>query len=101
MGSIGKWALEPDFRGCPFINAAAEYPNAANPVREAINDHRRWYREFLRDLLAAEGHPDPVGTADILVVLADGLLISGHIDDPTKLSAITRDAVARVLDMRR
>jgi hypothetical protein len=36
-------------------------------------------------------------TADILVVLGDGLLVSGELDDPTELVALTRDAVARVL----
>ncbi len=31
-------------RGCPFINAAAEYPDADSPVRQAIGEHREWFR---------------------------------------------------------
>ena len=97
---ISAAALQPGYRGCPFINAAAEYPDPASPVRQAIGDHRRWFRDLMRELLIADGHPDPIRTADILVILDDGLLISGHVDDPTELAALTRDAVARVLDAR-
>ena len=28
----------------------------------------------------------------------DGLLVSGELDDPNRLAAVTRDAVTRVLD---
>jgi AcrR family transcriptional regulator len=94
---IAEAARRPGYRGCPFLNAAAEYPDPASPVRKAVDDHRRWNRDRLRELLAADGHPEAARTADILVVLGDGLLVSGELDDPTELVALTRDAVARVL----
>ena len=98
---IGEAAHHPGYRGCPFLNAAAEYPDAANPVRQAIDDHRRWFRNLLRELLVADGHPDPVSTADILVVLWDGLLVSGHIDGSAGLATLARDALTRALSLRR
>jgi AcrR family transcriptional regulator len=98
---ISQAALLPGYRGCPFINAAAEYPDPANPVRQAIDEHRRWFRGVLQELVAAHGHPNPARTADILVALWDGLLVSGHMDGSGELQALTRDAVARVLDARR
>jgi len=94
---IAEAARLPGLRGCPFLNAAAEYPDPGSPVRKAVDDHRRWNRDLPRELLAADGHPDAARTADILVVLGDGLLVSGELDDPTELAALTRDAVARVL----
>src|SRR5919109_551056 len=31
---IARAARQPGYRGCPFINAAAEYPDPASPVRK-------------------------------------------------------------------
>ena len=94
--SVDELGREPSYRGCPFVNAAAEYPDPDHPVRQAIAEHRRWFRELLRDLLAADGHPDPDRTADILVALKDGLLVAADLDDPARRSLI-RDAVTRVV----
>jgi AcrR family transcriptional regulator len=98
---IGELASQPRYRGCPFINAAAEYPDPASPVRRAIDEHRRWVRGVVRELLVADGHRDPDRTADILVVLGDGLLVGSDLDDPAGLRALIHDAVHRVLDTGR
>src|SRR5690348_6171654 len=34
-------------RGCPFINAAAEYPDPDSRVRQLITAHRSWFRGAL------------------------------------------------------
>ena len=34
--AMGAETCVPGFRGCPFINAAAEYPDAGSPVRAAV-----------------------------------------------------------------
>lgn len=41
-------------------------------MRVAVADFRRWFRGMVRDLLAADGHPDAERTADLLLVLRDG-----------------------------
>jgi AcrR family transcriptional regulator len=88
----------PAYRGCPFINAAAEYPDPEHPVRQAITEHRRWLRDLYRDLLAADGHPDPERTADMLLLLRDGLAVSFDLDDPAATRAAVHQTLARVLD---
>jgi AcrR family transcriptional regulator len=91
-------AQAPGYRGCPFINAAAEYPDPTCLVRKAVHEHRAWLRRLLRRLLTAQHHPDPARTADILMVVADGLLVGGELDDPTRVRDLTRDTVTRVID---
>jgi AcrR family transcriptional regulator len=95
--AVGELGRDPSYRGCPFVNAAAEYPDPAHPVRQAIAEHRRWFRGLLRDQLAAGGHPDAERTADLLVALKDGLLVGADLDDPARHGLI-RDAVTRLLD---
>ncbi|WP_327089713.1 TetR/AcrR family transcriptional regulator [Nonomuraea sp. NBC_01738] len=94
MGEIGG---SPAYRGCPFVNAAAEYPDPAHPVRQAVAEYRAWFRGLVHTQLVAEGHPDPERTADILMVLRDGLVIGCDLDDARELRPLIRDAVLRVL----
>jgi AcrR family transcriptional regulator len=88
---------EPGFRGCHFINAAAEYPDGEDPVRVAIDDHRRWFRRQLVTLARQAGHPDPTHAARVLVLLHDGALSGAELDDPRAVRATLRRAVAELL----
>ena len=98
MGRIGDAAVAGGYRGCPFLNAAAEYPDPTSPVRQAIDARREWYRDTLRDLLVAAGDPAPSVTASLLVAVSDGLLESAYLDDPESTPALVREAVARLLN---
>jgi AcrR family transcriptional regulator len=94
---LGEISCGPGFRGCAFINAAAEYPDPAHPVRRVIAAHRRWFRGLLHELLVAAGHPDAERTSAMLVLLRDGLVIGGDLDDLADPRPLLREAVARIL----
>ncbi len=83
----------PGFRGCPFINAAAEYPDPTHPVRRAVADHRDWLRQTFAGLLAAAGQAEPERVAEALVLLRDGAMVGGYLDNPQSVELILRDAV--------
>ncbi|MER7283619.1 TetR/AcrR family transcriptional regulator [Dactylosporangium sp. NPDC000244] len=91
-------AAHPSFRGCPFTNAAAEYPDPGHPVRRTIADYRRWNRDLFRELLAETGHRDPDGTATMLMAIRDGIVIGGSLDDPAALQPHVRATVTRMID---
>ncbi|WP_103959928.1 TetR/AcrR family transcriptional regulator [Nonomuraea solani] len=92
-----EFGAGPTYRGCPFVNTAAEYPDPAHPVRLAIAEHRRWNRDLYRDLLAADGHPGAELTADILLLLRDGLVVGFDLDDPATVRAAVEETLNRVL----
>lgn len=94
-----RFGTEPAYRGCPFVNVAAEYPDPNHPVRRTIDEHRRWVRGVYRDLLAALGDPDPYRTADILVLLKDGLFVGFDLDEPANVRTAVQQALARVIGM--
>lgn len=87
----------PGFRGCPFINAAAEYPEANNLVRQIISEHREWFIETLTDLLKEAGHPFPGDAADELLLARDGSMAGGYAGDQIAVTAAFRRATNRVL----
>ena len=67
-------------RGCPFINAAAEYPDADSGVRRAVDTHRAWFRGALEQVLTDAGADDAVTRAGQLVLLRDAALVGGYLD---------------------
>jgi AcrR family transcriptional regulator len=67
------------FRGCPFINAAAEFPDPDAPVRRAVAEHRTWLEAFFRDAFAEAGHPDPDTGARAMLMLRDGAAVAGYL----------------------
>ncbi|WP_368497088.1 TetR/AcrR family transcriptional regulator [Herbiconiux sp. A18JL235] len=69
-------------RGCPFINAAAEYPDPDSEVRRIVRAHRDWFASAVRSRLALAGAPDPDTTTAAIVLLRDGALVGGYLDDP-------------------
>jgi AcrR family transcriptional regulator len=78
-------------RGCPFINAAAEYPDPSSPVRGVVSRHRAWFRDTLRSVVADAGVTEPRQVADALVLLRDAALVGGYLDGPGRV----RDAFIR------
>lgn len=73
---------EPGFRGCPFVNAGAEFAEADHPVRQVVLDHREWYTERLVDLFREAGHPMPGDGADEFYLARDGAMVGGYEGDP-------------------
>ena len=80
--AIGAESCSPGFRGCPFINAAAEYADPEHPVRLTVDAHRRWFKQTIQGLLDEINIPDPARVADQLVMLRDGAMVSGYLSDP-------------------
>jgi AcrR family transcriptional regulator len=83
-------------RGCPFINASAEYPDAASPVRQTVAHHRAWFRGTLVELLTAAGAPDPEDAAAQLVLLRDAAMVGGYLDGAKRVGETFVRAARRV-----
>jgi AcrR family transcriptional regulator len=75
------------FRGCPFINAAAEYPDAGSVVRRTIHEHRERCRRLFEEMIEPLGLADPEGVAADLMLLRDGVMVNGYLDSRGELAA--------------
>jgi len=87
----------PGFRGCPFLNAASEFPDRTHPVRQAIAEHREWYQDFLTEQLKLMGHPYPGDGADELYLLRDGALSCAYSGDPVAAQTAYQRGAERIL----
>lgn len=83
---IGTVSCLPEFRGCAFINAAAETPDPDDPVRATVDAHRQWTHDLFARIAAQAGVSDPETTARQLVMLRDGAMIGGYLGEPDEIS---------------
>lgn len=60
------------YRGCPFINYAAEFPDASHPGHRVVAQNKREMRRRLTALLDAAGVAEPVKVADAVFLLIEG-----------------------------
>lgn len=85
------------FRGCPFVNAAAEYPDPRHPVRVIVAEHRDWYTTTLADLLTELNHPLPGDAADDLMLIRDGAMAGAYAGDFIAVGAALARALSRIM----
>jgi AcrR family transcriptional regulator len=97
IAAIVAQMQRPDFRGCPFINAAAEFGDPTHPVRTVVTDHRDWHSDALADQLGKLGHPLPGDGADDLMLARDGAMTGGYAGDPIAAAAAFQRAAERIL----
>lgn len=74
--ALGTACRRDGYRGCAFINAAAEAA-ASTPVHERTIAHKQAVLAWLRDLATQAGVVDPDSLARSLALLLDGGLADG------------------------
>lgn len=87
---LAERAATPGYRGCPFINAAAEFPEPG-PVADQIAAHRQRVRQTFSELIAPTGeNPELLA---VIVALYDGAMSAAYLDrDPTVVDHARRGA---------
>jgi AcrR family transcriptional regulator len=81
--SIAEGIQSPGFRGCAFLNAAAEYPDAEHPVHREIIAHRQWFLDTLTTLMAEVHEETADPAARHFVMLRDGAMAAGCLFEAT------------------
>ncbi len=95
--ATGSQARRPGFRGCAFINAAAEYPVQHHPVRRAAERHRAWLHGTAVELLGGLGIENPGPAADQLLMLRDGAMVHGYVADSSAVTDALISAGASIV----
>jgi AcrR family transcriptional regulator len=94
----------PEFRGCAFLKAAAEYPDPDDPVRQVVLDHRAWYVATLTELFAQvfgesprRGRPEHAALH--FVMMRDGAMSGAHLDGADSVGAAFHRGVEGLLTL--
>lgn len=78
---IGERVGRPNYRGCPQINVAAEFPEADHPARKVAHDHKAEMRRRLTILAERLGAKKPEELGGQLAVLINGAFVSSGMLD--------------------
>ena len=84
--AVAGQITNPAFRGCAFLNAAAEYPDPEHPVHRAVLDHRRWFLGTVTGLMKPLVGKGFKQRAELFVLLRDGAMAAGCLADPAEVS---------------
>lgn len=93
---LDEWFHAPGYRGCPFINSAAE-TGVDSPAHQVNLEHRAWVHELFHGLLADAGSPDPDGTARQLELLYNGAMSNAQVQPDVPWAAAAKRAVTAIL----
>lgn len=69
-----EWFSREGFRGCLFLNAAAEFSQIADSIAALASEHKRMIHAYVRGLASAAGASNPDRLADWLTLLLDGAI---------------------------
>ncbi|MCE0537565.1 TetR/AcrR family transcriptional regulator [Kineosporia rhizophila] len=84
----------PGFRGCPFINAAAEFPSADHPVRVAVAAHRTWLEDEVALALERSGQENTREGARRWLAQRDGAMVGAYLGSAEAAAATLVAAVS-------
>src|SRR5277367_5320636 len=96
FAAVADYVSQPECRGCPFHNAAAEAPEG-EAQRLAIKEYRDWLRRSFAELAAGAGVADSDALADALIVIYDGALATAETGGTARARALTAKRIARLI----
>ena len=76
---IAERVRRPNYRGCPQLNVAAEFPEADHPARQVAAAHKKELRRRLRGIAERLKVARPDELAGQLTVLVNGAFVSSQV----------------------
>jgi hypothetical protein len=97
LSGIARRIGHSTYRGCPFQNLAAEFPDGNHPGRVVARDNKEEMRARLASIVAKLGVGDPKRTASQIALIINGAYATGLTAEPDDLRADLVDAAMKLL----
>ena len=97
LSGIAKRIAHPAFRGCPFLNLVAEFPDDNHPGRVIAQDNKEEMQARLATIVAKLGVGNPKRTASQIALLINGAYVTGLIAESDDLRGDLIDAAMKLL----
>ncbi|MBS0187726.1 MAG: TetR/AcrR family transcriptional regulator [Planctomycetes bacterium] len=93
------WFNAPDYQGCMFVNAAAEFPNPNEPVHRAAAAYKQKVRSHWQELAIAAGADRAAAStfADCYTALMEGAMVLRQTQGRNDAAWAVRPAVEQLM----
>lgn len=91
------WAVADDFRGCGFVNAAAELADLDHPAHAVISEHKTSVRGHLEAVATTAGCTSAGDVAEECFLLLEGAAVTAALRHDTEPLQRARQAALRLL----
>lgn len=88
----------PEFRGCPFSNAAAELSDGGHPAHRVVRRHKQRIRRWLLRRAREAGAADPNALSRQLMLIFAGVQSQALVERSARPARDARALVASLLD---
>jgi AcrR family transcriptional regulator len=95
---IGERVGRANYRGCPQLNVAAEFPEIDHPARKVAAAHKRQMRLRLKGIAERLGAVSPDALAGQLSLLINGAFVSSQIFEPGEATPLLRSAAHALIE---
>jgi len=82
FADLAQRASAPGYRGCPFVNAAAEFPDRSHLARRMVADNKTRLLQRLTELAKAAGAREASSLAKSLALLIEGAYAASQTYSP-------------------
>jgi AcrR family transcriptional regulator len=94
---IGERVGRPNYRGCPQLNVAAEFPDADHPARRVASAHKKELRRRLKGIAERLRVKRPDELAGQLSLLINGAFVSSQVLSPGEAGPLLRTTVRALI----
>ncbi len=95
---LGEWYGQPDFRGCPFINAVLELANANHPAHHVSVRLREAIRTHIMNLATEAGVRNPEAFSQQYLLLIGGASLMATIEGTPAGATHARQALSVLIN---
>src|SRR5262245_18378090 len=95
---LDEWFNRPDYKGCLFVLACAEYPLPTDPIHRRAAERFRAAEAATCGMARAAGVRDPEAFARAHAMLVEGALTRRLVSGDNGAARAARDIAARLLD---